>query len=156
MVVVPRPAKRSRRSNLLFVIFAVAAVVLAGTIVVVYEMRSTPQIQTASQGTPDTAVQAFLSAVFLADDATRLAPVVCSSWPPADALTRTRSMVDAQANVSWDDLHVVTNESGRVTMTARLGLRMPDDVGPSIFQEWQFTVVDQHGWRVCDASSTVS
>jgi hypothetical protein len=155
-VAVPRPPKR-RWANQIVIAFAVIAILLAGGTIALYATRSKPPaIQTASEGSPDTAVREFLSAVFLSDSVQRLTPVVCSNWAPADALTRTKSMVAPTAKVSWDELHIVTNEPNRVTMTARLGLRLPDDIQPSQFQQWEFTVVNQQGWRVCDASAAVS
>jgi hypothetical protein len=157
-VAVPRPPKR-RWANHIAIAFAVIAVLLAGGTIALYATRSTPPpaaVPTASEGSPDSAVREFLSAVFLSDSVQRLTPVVCADWAPLDALTRTKSMVDPTAKVSWDELEVVTNEPDRVTMTARLGLRLPDDVQPSQFQQWDFTVVNQQGWRVCDASAAVS
>jgi hypothetical protein len=145
------------------VVFAVLAVVLAGGTIALYATRgkSAPTAAptgtaAAVQGSPDSAVRAFLSAVFLAGSIQRLTPVVCSGWAPLDALTRTKSMVDPSAKVSWDELQIVSNEPTRVTMTARLGLRLPDDVQPSVYQQWDFTVVLEQGWRVCDASVGVS
>jgi hypothetical protein len=150
-VAVPRKPRRAW-TTWMAVTFAVVALLIAGGTIAVYATRPKPAANAVNVGTPDTAVRAFLSAVFLGDDASRLAPVVCSTWSPADALSRTRSMVDAQAKVSWDDLLVITTEPDRVTMTARLGLRLPDDVQPSVYQQWHFTVVNEQGWRVCDAS----
>ncbi len=98
----------------------------------------------------------FLGAVFLSGDANRVAPVVCASWQPADALSRTKGMINATARVSWDSLRVVTNQSDRVTMTARLGLRLPDEVSPSQYQQWHFSLVNEDGWKVCDASPALS
>jgi hypothetical protein len=155
-VAVPRKPRRAW-ANRLPVIFAVVAVLLAGGVIALYATRGQPAATNpVDVGTPDTAVRAFLSAVFLGDDASRLAPVVCSTWTPADALSRTKSMVDSQAKVSWDDLRVITTDSDRVTMTARLGLRLPDDVQPSVYEQWHFTVVKEQSWRVCDASPVAS
>lgn len=155
-VAVPRKPRRAW-TNRMAVIFAVVAVLIAGGVVTLYATHGQPAATTpADVGTPDTAVRAFLSAVFLGDDASRLASVVCSTWTPTDALIRTKSMVAADAKVSWDDLRVITTESDRVTMTARLGLRLPDDVQPSVYQQWHFTVVKEQGWRVCDASPVAS
>ncbi len=134
------------------VIFAVISILLAGGAVALYLTRSSAVVQPATIGTPENAVREFLSAVFVADSASRVAPVVCASWDPAEALTRTTGLVDRRAHVSWDSLNVVTSQPDRVTMIARLGLRMPDDVHPSAYQQWHFTVVNESGWRVCDAS----
>jgi hypothetical protein len=159
-VAVPRKAQR-RGKTVIAILFAVIAVLLACGTIALYATRSRPSATptasaSASEGSPDGAVREFLSAVFLSDSVQRLIPVVCANWPPADALTRTKSMVSPMAKVSWDGLNIVSNEPNRVTMTARLGLRLPDDVQPSQFQQWDFTVVNEHGWRVCDASAAVS
>jgi hypothetical protein len=154
-VAVPRKSRRPW-TNWMAATFAVVALLVAGGTIALYATRPKPAANPINVGTPETAVRDFLSAVFLGDDPARLAPVVCSTWTPADALARTKSMVDAQAKVSWDDLLVITTEPNRVTMTARLGLRLPDDVEPSVYQQWHFTVVNEQGWRVCDASPVPS
>src|SRR5262249_44883918 len=100
-VAVPRKPRRSG-PNWLVVPCAVVAVLLAGGVITLYATRPHPApTKPATVGTPDSAVREFLSAVFLGDDASRLASVVCSTWTPADALARTKSMVDSQAKVSW-------------------------------------------------------
>jgi hypothetical protein len=148
----PIVSQRRARSNWIAAIFTMAAVLLAGSMIVLYLTRGNSAAAPVNQGSPETAVRGFLSAVFLADDPRRLAAVVCSSWPSADALARTKAMVDPKARVSWDDLRVVSDRTSRVTMTARLGLRLPDEVQPSVYQQWHFMVVNENGWRVCDAS----
>jgi hypothetical protein len=139
-------------------IFAVVALVLAGGMVALYLTRGSAVVRPKALDTPESAVREFLTAVFVAHDEARLAAVVCSSWPPNEAMDRTRGMVAASAHVSWDSLSVASTQTDRVTLTAHLGLRFPqeDEVHPASFQEWHFTVVNEDGWRVCDASAVVT
>jgi len=162
-VVRAAPPRRGKAvSNRLAIIIAVIGLLLAAGTVVLYVTRPTGKSpaagagSSAPQATPDSAVREFLSGVFLSSNADRLAAIVCASWPPAEALSRTKGMVDPTAKVSWDQVRTVTTQAKRVTMTARLGLRLPDDVQPSRYQQWHFTLVDEDGWKVCDASPAVS
>jgi hypothetical protein len=159
-MVITRPAGpgdgRQGLSTRTAVIFALVGLVLAGAMVALYLTKGTAVVQPAARSTPESAVREFLSAVFVADDKARLAAVVCSSWNAADAMSRTNAMMDPTARVSWDDLNVVTNQNDRVTMTARLGLRLPADSHPSAYEQWHFTVVNESGWRVCDAARVVT
>ena len=77
--------------------------------------------------------------------------MVCSNWDAADAIARTTKAVPQGAHISWGDLNVVTTGEARVTVRGSLGIRMSDDSRPSSFVQWRFTLVDESGWRVCEA-----
>jgi hypothetical protein len=129
-------------------IFAVLSVVVALAAGGLYLLR---QVDKPPSLTPEETVSAFLSAVFLSADPQKASSVVCSNWDPAEAITRTTKAVPAGARVSWGDLKVVTNTESRATVRGSLGIRMPDDSRPSSFVQWRFTLVDEDGWRVCEA-----
>jgi hypothetical protein len=134
------------------IIVAVAGVVLALAAGGLYVYRqSAPTSAARAQATPEETVREFLSAVFLAKDPQRVRAVVCSSWDPDNAITRTTAAVDKTAKVSWDEVVVVSSTDGRASVKARLGLRLPDDIQPSVHQDWRFSLVDENGWRVCEA-----
>lgn len=101
--------------------------------------------------TPEETVREFLSAVFLAGDGQRVGAVICSSWDPSDAITRTTREIEDGAHVSWDQITVVSTNGDRVSAKARLGLRLRDDTQPSLYRQWRFSLVDENGWRVCEA-----
>lgn len=139
------------------IIFAVLGIVLALGSGGLYVYRdkgglvggaATP---TASQLSPEDAVRTFLSAVFLANDPGRLDGVICGSWDAQNAVDRSRAEVAADARVSWDEVRVINRETGRANVSARLGLRMPGESQPSTFVQWRFSVVDEGGWKVCEA-----
>jgi hypothetical protein len=46
---------------------------------------------------------------------------------------------------------VVAKSDTKVTIRARLGLRLRDDIRPSSYEQWRFSLVKEDGWRVCEA-----
>ena len=129
-------------------IFALLGVIVALAAGGIYLFR---QVEKAPALTPEETVSAFLTAVFLSADPQKASLVVCSNWDPADAIARTTRAVPQGAHVSWGDLTVVTIGDARVTVRGSLGIRMSDDSRPSSFVQWRFTLVDESGWRVCEA-----
>jgi hypothetical protein len=103
-----------------------------------------------SQATPEQAVDDFLTAVF-ARDPERTAAVVCANWDPEQAIRRTNLAVPKGANVSWDGIRVLTADGERAVVRATLGLRpfFDDEVSDTV--QWTFNLVDEKGWRVCEA-----
>jgi hypothetical protein len=100
--------------------------------------------------TPEQTVDAFLAAVFSLN-VERAGEVVCESWDPEQAIQRTTSAIPIGANVSWTDLRLVSASEGRAVVRATLGLRpyYDDEISDSV--QWTFNLVDEAGWRVCEA-----
>lgn len=141
-----RPAGRGHgRAPIVFAVIGVIVALAAGGVYVFRQSTAPPA------RTPQETVVEFLSAVFLAADPQRADNVVCRNWSGVDAVTRTTKEIPAQAHVSWDDLNIISQSDSKVTLKARLGLRMPDDRQPSSFQQWRFNLVQENGWRVCEA-----
>jgi hypothetical protein len=142
-----RPAKTpgSGRSALIFALVGVVVALAAGGLYLFKQADAPPRL------TPEDTIKEFLSAVFLADDATRVSAVTCSGWDPVDAISRTTREVEADVHVSWDQVMLVTSSENRASGTARLGLRRPDDRQPSTYRQWRFSLVNEDGWRVCEA-----
>ena len=142
-----RPARgpRSGRAAIVFAVIGVFIALAAGGVYVFRQATAPPP------RTPEETVVEFLSAVFLSADADRAADVVCQSWSGPDAVSRTTKEIPSQAHVSWDQLSIVAQSESKVTVKARLGLRLPDDRQPSSFEQWRFNLVQEHGWRVCEA-----
>jgi hypothetical protein len=130
------------------VIFAVLGVIVALVTIGYYVQR---EAEKPAALTPEETVNRFLGAVFLSADPQNVAAAVCSNWGPAEAITRTTSAVPQGAHVSWSELKVVTSTEDRVTVRGVLGIRLADDSRPSSFAQWRFTLVDEDGWRVCEA-----
>ena len=139
------PARQTSRAPLIFALLSIVVALAAGGLYLFRQVEKSPSL------TPEETVSAFLSAVFLSADPQKASSVVCSNWEPADAIARTSSAVPDGAHVSWGDLKIVTNAESRVTVRGSLGIRMPDDSRPSSFVQWRFTLVDEDGWRVCEA-----
>jgi hypothetical protein len=131
------------------VMFAVISLVIALLAGGAYLIR---QLNAPAALTPTQTIDQFLSAVFLANDPTRVAPLVCSSWTAEDAVDRTTKQVDTTSHVSWDQIRIVTSSDQEVSATARIGLRRDGDNRPSSFKQWRFELKNERGWRVCDAS----
>jgi hypothetical protein len=140
-----RPARGLGRAPLFFAVVGVLVALMAGGLYVFRQTTGPPP------RTPQETVVEFLSAVFLAADPQRAQNVVCQSWSGADAVTRTTKEIPSEAHVSWDELSIVSQSQTKVTLKARLGLRMPDDRQPSSFEQWRFNLVQENGWRVCEA-----
>jgi hypothetical protein len=129
-------------------IFAIVGIVIALAATGLYlGTRADP----APRLSPEETVREFLSAVFLASDAQRVGAVVCASWDPVDAIARTTREIDQGTHVSWDEVAVVTSSEDRASAKARLGLRLRDDNQISVRRQWRFNLVNENGWRVCDA-----
>lgn len=130
------------------IIFAVVTLVVAVLAIGAYFLR---QEVAPPALTPEETVRSFLSGVFLAKDPARLESVVCSDWDPTDAITRTNKEIEADAHVSWDEVQILSSSEQRASARARLGIRLADDSQPSVFRQWRFSLVNEGGWRVCEA-----
>jgi len=130
------------------VIFAVLSVIVALVASGYYVQR---EAEKPPNLTPEETVNTFLGAVFTSADPEKVAPVVCSNWAPAEAITRTTKAVPEGAHVSWSEVKAVTSTEDRVTVRGVLGIRLADESRPSSFAQWRFTLVHEDGWRVCEA-----
>ena len=128
--------------------FAVLGIIVALVAIGYYVQR---EAEKPASLTPEETVDTFLGAVFLSADPQKVASVVCSNWGPTEAITRTSTAVPEGAHVSWSELKVVTSAEDRVTVRGVLGIRLADDSRPSSYAQWRFTLVDENGWRVCEA-----
>jgi hypothetical protein len=147
----PDAPPRGTRGPWLFAVAGVIAALVAGGL---YFWRAKPPAPTTS--TPTQVVDEFLTAVFVARDPDRVAPVICDGWAPADAIARTTKDFDLSlVRVGWADLRVVTSSEQRATVSARLEIRRTEDVRTPVSRLWRFNLVDENGWRVCDASPMV-
>jgi hypothetical protein len=136
------------------VIFAVLGVLVALAAGGFYVYRQ--QVEAPVARTPEETVVAFLNAVFTAANPSEVGQVVCSNWDPDDAMTRTVAAVPEDANVSWADVALVIEREERATVRGYLYFRMPGDTSPGSRAQWRFNLVDENGWRVCDAVPLVT
>jgi hypothetical protein len=143
--VAPKPDVTGSRVPRVFAIVGVVVALVAASLYLFTRADAPPRL------TPEETVREFLSAVFLSGDVQRVAAVTCASWAAADAITRTTREIQDGAHVSWDNVIIVTSSADRASATARLGLRLRDDTQPSLHQQWRFNLVNENGWRMCDA-----
>jgi hypothetical protein len=99
---------------------------------------------------PEQTVDAFLTAVFNRDVA-GTSEVVCDDWEPNQAIARTLGAIPIGANVSWEEIRLLSTTEERAVVQATLGLRPFFDEEISDRIHWTFNLVDEHGWRVCEA-----
>lgn len=136
------PAKS--RAPLFFALLGILAALAAGGAFAYREWWGRNEL------TPEQTVDEFLTAVF-AHDEERADAVICESWDPAQAVQRTTSAIPVGANVSWDDIRLLSASEERAVVSATLGLRPFSDEEISDSVPWTFNLVDESGWRVCEA-----
>jgi hypothetical protein len=108
------------------------------------------EVLARTERTPEQTVDAFLAAVF-SQNVERTGEVVCESWDPEQAVQRTNAAIPVGANVSWTDLRLLSASEERAVVRATLGLRPFQDEEISDSIHWTFNLVDEAGWRVCEA-----
>jgi hypothetical protein len=143
-------APRSRVPAVFAVLGILAALIVGGTV------YYTQFYKVASGDTPEQVVGKFLTAVF-ADkpDNAQVGALVCDNWDPAAAVQKTRGNIRANAHVSWQDIIRLSTGEGRVVVEATITVTPIGDEDPSTSKGWAFDVVDERGWRVCEARPIV-
>lgn len=148
------PRARKARLVLLMVggLVALLCVGGAGVAFVAYRDATEPD-----RSSPDVAVSNYLRAVFVDRDDTRADTLTCREDSGLASILDFRQEVEAREQqfsisiiVSWGEL--VVRESGeRATVTTEISRTIADG-SESDRQNWRFGVVDEDGWRVCDAA----
>jgi hypothetical protein len=138
--------RKTGRAPMVFAVLSILVALGAGGYYYFYR-----QPQEAANRTQEETVTAFLTAVFTSSDQQQVADLVCASWDPAEAMQRTLAAVPSGARVSWSDVRILTSSGEAANVSAKLGIRLPDDSGPSSFAPWSFTLTYESGWRVCEA-----
>ena len=151
MTTTPAQAGRSRVPAVFAVLGILAALIAGGTV------YYTQFYKVTAGDTPERVVEKFLTAVFADDepDLAQVGAVICDDWDPAAAVQRTTSTIRANSHVSWQDIIRLSSEEGRVVVEATITVTPIGDEDPSDAQGWAFGVVDEDGWRVCDARPIV-
>jgi hypothetical protein len=144
------PPVRRSRAPLVFAILGIVAALIGGG-AYFYHQR-----QTTSGRTPEQTVDAFLTEVFVHDDPAKLAADVCNAWDPQQAITRTKAQIPDGAKVDWDNIRLLASNDSTANVRARLALIPFADVQPSDYIQWTFDLVNEAGWRVCNAQPLVS
>lgn len=132
------------RAPLVFALLGLLAALAAGGAYVYREVLGRADL------TPEQTVDEFLTGVF-SHNVERVAGVVCESWDAERAIARTTAAIPVGANVSWEELRVLEAREGRAMVRATLGLRPFYDEEISDTIQWTFNLVDEGGWRVCEA-----
>jgi len=109
---------------------------------------------------PDVVVSSFLRSYLLNRSDEEAALYTCSSGANLDAIANLRTELvkrekefDVVVNVNWGTLVVSGSGDGRRSVSTDLTIAGISE-GQQISQRtetWAFSVVDEDGWRVCDA-----
>jgi len=143
---VPPVVPRRKRRILLPVAIMVGVLVLAGGGVglIAYD-RATA----IDRSTPAASVQQLLTAIFVEESGARIALFLCPGIEPQGVSQHARDLVGQDAKPSWEIQTTKIQSGNTATVVARITLRYPGDVEPSGDEQWQFTLNQKDGWRVC-------
>jgi hypothetical protein len=144
VVTVPR---RSGRAQLAFGIVGIVAGLIAGG-AIYYR-----QVTTDTPGpSPEQTVELFLAAIFEPEGGPeKVAPLVCEGWEPEAAIARVKSGLPRFVSVEWREIAVLSRDEGRAVVGATFALTPFLNPAPTDFPLWTFNLVDEEGWRVCEA-----
>jgi hypothetical protein len=156
----PVPPRRSRRRVLGIVLAVVVGAVgmlcvgAIGTGLFVYHQISEPD-----RSTPGVVVRQYLEATFEDRDETKAARFTCVQPTQIGAVQQMLTDIVSREKrfgihitVGWENFEARAQKS-RATVAARMKITVPEESGQSSesFQQWNFTLKQDSGWRVCDA-----
>jgi hypothetical protein len=145
------PEARRSRVPAAFAVLGILAALTAGGALYYNDVY-----RTSAGNSPETVVGKFLTAVFATPpDLAGVGAAVCDSWDPASAVKHVTSQIPADAKAGWKDIQRMTTDTGSVVVEATITLTPFADQDPSDFEGWTFNLVDQKGWRVCEARPIV-
>ncbi len=147
------PAPPRRRGLLITVIVLVVLVILGGGgLAVVYLLnRGSDGIGKSS---PTAAAQSFLEAIYVDQDATKAAPLVCSAARDKKKLTAKINQIKQQdqqydtPKYTWSTLTTQSSAKDHVVISTTVTLTTANVQQAS--QKLKLTVVKRNGWFVCD------
>jgi len=141
----PAAARRSR-APLVFLLLSVVLALGAGGYL--YYQRT----QGPARFTPEETVEEFLTSVFSVADPQRTSAIVCDGWDPDEAIAETNRVIADGARVVWSEVRVLSNDGQRATVHAALTMFLPRPSSPT---QWRFGLVQENGWKVCEARPVV-
>jgi hypothetical protein len=144
----PRRTRTISRGRLTLVILIVGGLLLiagAGTALLFYN-RATE----LDRSTPTVAVHQFLRAAFFDRDDARVRLFACAQWT-SERTAEMQRQFDPEVKVTWENVAAQSQQEDQAVVTARMRLVFQGFVD---FQDWQFELVEESGWRVCGAGPT--
>jgi hypothetical protein len=154
---VSAPGRRLRL--VLAVVAGVAALLCLGGVGIVYVLYD--DATKIDRGTPGAAVDNYLRAYLVNRDDTQAALFRCKSPGDLNALAALRTeLLDREKNfnvhvtVSWSSLTIKNASDGRGAVETGLIISgaSAGQTRSRRTENWTFGVVDEDGWRVCDAA----
>ncbi|GIF77121.1 hypothetical protein Asi02nite_66390 [Asanoa siamensis] len=148
------PPPKPRRRGLLITAIALAALLLCGGggVTAFLVLRDGETGEGAAE--PVAAVESFLDAVYVDQNAAAAAALVCSDARDQRVLQDKIEEVQRYARTypspryRWDPPKVEQQDATRAVVSTRLTVLTADD--RSAAQQLRFTLVQQTGWWVCD------
>jgi hypothetical protein len=152
------PPPRKSRAALITVIVLVLVVVLGGgALGAAYFLTRNPD-GPGGKGTASAAVEAFLQAVYVDQDATKAAPLVCAAARDSKKLTTKIDEIKAQnkqydgPKYTWVAPKTEQSAKDRAVLSTTVTLAT-DDVQRAT-QNLTFTTIKSTGWFVCDVQQS--
>ena len=152
------PRNRRMRLVLAMVGGIVALLCLGGVGVFVAVYDNATKID---RSTPDQVVSSFLRAALVQRDDVQAKLFLCEQKPSLPPITAVRDEIvkreqqfDVRVSVSWGAL--IETSSAQNEKAIRTGLVIAGasngQARSSRYEEWEFQVIDEDGWRVCGAT----
>ena len=151
------PPPKKRRWLLVTSIVVVLVVLLGGGGVTAAYFLTRNQ-DGIGQNTPQAAVENFLQAVYVDQNPTKAAPLVCKAARDPKKLAAKINEIKRQDDqydsprYTWDSPTTLHGTTKQATLSARIILTTGDVQSSS--QTLTFTVIRSTGWFVCDVSTT--
>ncbi|MEV4623431.1 hypothetical protein AB0J74_32585 [Asanoa sp. NPDC049573] len=151
----PNPVRKPRRRGLLITVIVLAGVLVLGCgggLVGYLALRDVDTGEGAAE--PVAAVESFLDAVYVKQNATAANALVCSDARDQGALQDKVDEIKRYARTypnpryKWDPPKVEQQDAEKATVSTRLTVLTADD--RSTAEQLRFTVVHKTGWWVCD------
>jgi hypothetical protein len=137
--------RRKPSAQLIVALAFFGLILIAGTVGLIIYDRATA----IDRSTPTVVVDQFLVASFDDRDPRRVAFFICDQLQPDQALADTIGGIDMNLSVSWGDFSTDQGD-GSAVVIAQVRFRLDQgDSSYSAIEQWQFTMVDEDGWRVC-------
>jgi hypothetical protein len=157
----PAPAgtpKRGRNWRLIFAVLAgVLGLLCVGGIGVGYAIYDRATQLDRSQ--PDLVVSSYLRALLVTRDDVQASLYACEGRSQLESIQGMREEIERREHelgvsitVSWGELQIDERSPDRTVISTDVRRSaIVDGVSQSVADRWRFTIVNEHGWRVCGA-----
>lgn len=150
------PPRRRRRTFMIISFVILGLLVLCGGVATTAILVTNREAGTG-QDSPTSAVQGFLTAIYLDRDATKAADFVCADARKSGGLSDKVDEIRADdvryktSSYRWDAPIVVARTASRATVNVTVRVTTTDERAAS--ENLVLTTVRDHGWWVCEVTT---